>query len=1240
MATAQPVATVVAVTGTAYARDAEGRMRLLRAGDAINEGETVVTSSGGRVELAFEDGSVLPVEQNQSIAVTAELSETSRPQALDAQLGDASIAQVIQALNDGGNLDDALEAPAAGLAGGAGGEGNNFVRLLRITEGVDPLAFDFAPTEPDRIDERLPGAPEADDGTPATTTPTPPSTVPAVTVDLELGADGTAPTLTGTYTDASSVTVTITGSDGSTQTVTATLNPDGSWSVDTSTLSFTEEVTYTATATATDNSNNTATATDTDSFDLQPTVTVDLELGADGSSPTLTGTSTNATSVEVTITGTDGSTQTATATLNPDGSWSVDTSTLTFNEEVTYTATATATDNANNSATAIDSDSFDLQPTVTVDLELGADGSSPTLTGTSTNATSVEVTITGTDGSTQTATATLNPDGTWSVDTSTLTFNEEVTYTATATAKDNANNSAVDTDSDSFDLKPTVTVDLELGADGTSPTLTGTSTNATSVEVTITGTDGSTQTATATLNPDGSWSVDTSTLTFNEEVTYTATATAKDNANNSAVDTDSDSFDLKPTVTVDLELGADGSSPTLTGTSTNATSVEVTITGTDGSTQTATATLNPDGSWTANISGLTFNEAVTYTATAIAKDNVNNTATAIDSDSFDLPPAADGGAVSGVEDSSHVFQWSDFKVSDGAAPASSLGIVINSLPVNGKLEYLNAAGDWVAVSQGQEVSQADIAAGHLRFTPAANESGSDAYGGTGVGDQQGDYARFEYSPTDGAQVGDPATMVVDITPVADAPTLSVTVGAAQEITLTPAGSFSGTLNASNLLTTSGVSVSAKNFVHNPDGTYSLSSASSSNLYLENSSTTGKIGVAGNHPGASSQEAATGNQIGYSYTTDESEELIFTFQNTVTTATANISNLWIKDNGKNATEVGVYELYRDGVLVGTATFNGTSSGNRTVTMTANDGLGFDTVVFKAASSYLNMTTAQSIATGDGSDYYVTGLTYQGTTAAVKAYTYALDIDAALVDTDGSETLSGVSISGIPSGAVLSDGTHTYTSTDSSHSLLLDGWNLDSLVITTPAGSTTDFTLQVSVSSSEHANGDTATTTTAVTVVVGAADAVAPAVHLTGSTGDDHITGGSGDDVIAGGAGSDILAGGLGADTFIWSFGDQGAEGKPEVDRVLDFDTSSDKLDLHDLLQGESASGGNLGSFLFVEHQGSDTVIHVSTQGGFTSGYDAGKEDQTIVLQGVDLVGGVSSQAQILQNLVDHGKLITD
>ena len=47
------------------------------------------------------------------------------------------------------------------------------------------------------------------------------------------------------------------------------------------------------------------------------------------------------------------------------------------------------------------------------------------------------------------------------------------------------------------------------------------------------------------------------------------------------------------------------------------------------------------------------------------------------------------------------------------------------------------------------------------------------------------------------------------------------------------------------------------------------------------------------------------------------------------------------------------------------------------------------------------------------------------------------------------------------------------------------------------------------------------------------------------------------------------------------------------------------------------------------------------GGFTGGFTAGAEDQTIVLQNVDLVGvSPLSDQQIIQNLLNNGKLITD
>ncbi len=56
------IATVVAVTGTAYARNADGELREIRAGDVLMEGETVVKPQGGSVELSLSDGSPVVVD--------------------------------------------------------------------------------------------------------------------------------------------------------------------------------------------------------------------------------------------------------------------------------------------------------------------------------------------------------------------------------------------------------------------------------------------------------------------------------------------------------------------------------------------------------------------------------------------------------------------------------------------------------------------------------------------------------------------------------------------------------------------------------------------------------------------------------------------------------------------------------------------------------------------------------------------------------------------------------------------------------------------------------------------------------------------------------------------------------------------------------------------------------------------------------------------------------------------------
>ena len=121
MAEPKVVATVVRVDGQVLARNADGEVRLLKAGDILREGEVVVTASGARVELAYADGGATSIPEDSSVLISEEMTEAARPDARAASVEDATIAQVIQAIETGQDLDQVLEDPAAGLAGGGAG---------------------------------------------------------------------------------------------------------------------------------------------------------------------------------------------------------------------------------------------------------------------------------------------------------------------------------------------------------------------------------------------------------------------------------------------------------------------------------------------------------------------------------------------------------------------------------------------------------------------------------------------------------------------------------------------------------------------------------------------------------------------------------------------------------------------------------------------------------------------------------------------------------------------------------------------------------------------------------------------------------------------------------------------------------------------------------------------------------------------------------------------------------------
>lgn len=101
-------------------------------------------------------------------------------------------------------------------------------------------------------------------------------------------------------------------------------------------------------------------------------------------------------------------------------------------------------------------------------------------------------------------------------------------------------------------------------------------------------------------------------------------------------------------------------------------------------------------------------------------------------------------------------------------------------------------------------------------------------------------------------------------------------------------------------------------------------------------------------------------------------------------------------------------------------------------------------------------------------------------------------------------------------------------------------------------------------------------------------------LYGLGGADTINGGAGDDVIYGGAGADTLSGGAGADTFVFtavsdSFRNYNAGGTNQGDTILDFDVTTDKIDLSALGITGLGSGNDHTLQLVLNNDGTRTYL---------------------------------------------------
>ncbi|WP_283182431.1 retention module-containing protein [Pseudomonas svalbardensis] len=131
----------------------------------------------------------------------------------------------------------------------------------------------------------------------------------------------------------------------------------------------------------------------------------------------------------------------------------------------------------------------------------------------------------------------------------------------------------------------------------------------------------------------------------------------------------------------------------------------------------------------------------------------------------------------------------------------------------------------------------------------------------------------------------------------------------------------------------------------------------------------------------------------------------------------------------------------------------------------------------------------------------------TTQMAENSSIALGLKVTSPDTDGSETQTITTIGGIPAGATLTDGTHTFTGTTGNAVVNLSGWDVSKLSYTPAPYATGTNTLTVTAVSTES-QGDSASSSIQIPITIN------PAVYnsVTATAANDNVVGTGGNDIM--------------------------------------------------------------------------------------------------------------------------------
>ncbi|AZE14635.1 T1SS secreted agglutinin RTX [Pseudomonas chlororaphis subsp. aureofaciens] len=493
----------------------------------------------------------------------------------------------------------------------------------------------------------------------------------------------------------------------------------------------------------------------------------------------------------------------------------------------------------------------------------------------------------------------------------------------------------------------------------------------------------------------------------------------------------------------------------------------------------------------------------TITVTVTDGSNYSNTATTtVNVVAVNDAPVATGGAVTGTEDTALTLTWATFGVSDVDSPATSLGVKITQLPGDGKLQYLDGS-TWKDVATNQTFSKADIDAGKLRFTPDANESGVDGYNGSGVGNQQADYAQIKFQPTDGQALGNTGTVKIDITPVADAPTLGVASNSVNSI-----GLLKESWTSLNGLGTNGNGITGDTLKAVFDRSGNPTSSSVVTNAQSDASVTG--GSGSKTSGLIYLEA--GKTYSFSGVGDDSLLITIGGKNVATAtwgAGGSISGSFTPTTSGYYT-LDIYHANQSGP--GSYDVNLSVNGSTPVDLS-----NANIPIYPSETALNNAGVTLSELHGSNGEGYYDG--YKLNEGAEGGSVKLSKITTALTDTDGSESLS-VKIGGIPAGSMLSDGAgHTFTASASVGEVNVTGWNLGTLTITPPSHYNGSFNLTVTSTSTESLGGSASSTAQIPVTVYPATYSASVA-----TAGDDNFVGTEGNDImVADVAGLNVVQG---------------------------------------------------------------------------------------------------------------------